>query len=702
MTARPFAHGDFKPGRQVGFVKACKSRGSEFQDARYREGDSSTGYRATFAGGTYTVAAGTHAGESGRIVSHEPGSGIFTTNGPAVSVGDYVWLRGPLVESAVPDPMPGERELGIGDFRVETSPGVSVDMRDEQIAIEVSGRDAYASIKHYLIALPSSNYRVQVRARAASGDGQLGVRLTNLGIPGGQPGNRISFACPDTALQPEWTEYTFTGATFDDERIRDHFSMLEVRVTGSGGGRVSAQLDSIELIDESIDSGFAFSQRLADTVAEAKCGVLRFYGIAGMGNLVEDITAKTAAASTWTFTDGPGGFQRHTTHAVLDDWLSLASKTGAAPWLTIGGANTPADWHSLISYLAAPADFDAASQKRSTNGRAEPWIDAFDTVYLELGNEWWNGIFAPFVIDDPGDYAALVDLVFGRVRAHPHFDAEKVRLVAGGWAINGRDWNVKLKDTAVHYDEITVAPYLAHELDGPDYPALFSDVEASYERNKTWLRNPMNLSVYELNTHTLGGAITPAQVSELAPSLAAGLAVLDQAMSCMANWRADPVNYFTYFQRSFGSGDQERVGLWGNFVLARDGTHRPRPIWQGLRLANRHVIEGDMVAVHVTGAESRNRGNVPWVKAYAFLKPGGQANVLLFNRHPTEERPVQIAIPFERVAAIEQVRLHSTALTDNNEEYERVKLVEESVDAVRRSFTLPPHSATALQFRAAE
>ncbi len=725
MVARPLAHGAFNRGHQVGFIRVAEVRGNTFKDERFQVGDRATAYRTSFRGGTFVIATGRNAGRVGGIRDHDVATGVFTssdsTDAPRLANGDYVWLQGPPVSHAVPDPMPGERELGIGDFRVETSTDAEVSFADldgsevhQAVRLHISAKDAYAAIKHYLIALPSSRNRVHVRARSETGTGQLGVRLTNLGIPSGQPGQRIFLESDDTSLGTTWKTFVFSGETLGDKRIRDGFSMIDVRVSGARVGEpVTALIDSIELVDESIESDFAFSRRLVETLAEAKCGVLRFYGIAAPGSLVSNLTAARAEQSGWTFSDGPGGFQRHPTHAVVDDWMRLCKQTGAAPWITVGGANTPDDWYELISYLAAPEHFDESADRRIEHGFAEPWTNSFDVVYLELGNEWWNGIFAPYSIQEPESYGELCNTIFERVLSHPHFDADKFRLVIGGWAVNAHDWNVRLNRTSKHHNMISVAPYLAHALDTPDFSALFADVEGSFEnggRATVAGLGETPLSVYELNTHTTGGAVSAAEVSRMAPSLGAGIAVLDQAMSAMSTWNANPINYFTYFQRSYGSGNRERLGLWGNVVLAHDGTHRPRPVWQGLRLANRYVIDGDMVELRIQGGTAWTQpenGSVPsktmlpHLKAYAFRPDESSANVLLINRHLSSPLRVRVQLPFTPAREVVRAQLAGTSIDDHNEDYERVKLVEETVSS-DAEFELPPHSATAVQFMAVE
>jgi alpha-L-arabinofuranosidase len=444
-----------------------------------------------------------------------------------------------------------------------------------------------------------------------------------------------------------------------------------------------------------------------------------------MGTLVEGLTAESPHDAPWNFLGYRSGFRFNGTGAVVDQWMLLCQETEALPWLTIGGANTPDDYYQLISYLAAPADFDDDSRRRSDHGYEKPWTEQFDTVYIEIGNEWWNPIFRPFYIWDAEKYGEMCEHIIARMKAHPHFDEDRIQIVAGGWAVNAHHWNTKLDAASEGHDIISLAPYLAYEMnefasEEMRYGTLFAGVEA-YEQGEAvgilegLAKNGKDtrLAVYEINTHITTGQIPSHVVSEIAPSVAAGVAVLDHTMAILENMKAWPINYFNLLQRRYGFGENVRVGMWGNLIRTDKGELRPRPIWEAMRLANEFLIAGDMVRVEIDGSPTWDfpgNGNVPeldnlpYIHAYAFRTNSDagtdQYNVLIINRHLSETQPVAVELPFTPRNPVKRITLTGDHLYDNNEDELKITLEEseeEGVDSGSR-FLVPPFSAVVYQF----
>ena len=395
--------------------------------------------------------------------------------------------------------------------------------------------------------------------------------------------------------------------------------------------------------------------------------------------------------------------------------MALSKVVGAHPWVTVGSVNGPAQWHDLISYLAAPAGFDAYADKRASHGRDVPWTDDFETIYLEVGNEWWNTIFQPFYVGDPKLYGELCTLIQKAVEAHPHYDAEKIQLVFGGWAINAHHWNGVVHENTPKNGMISIAPYLVHKLDAANtdeeaYGTLFAAVDqyqqAGGASTMKDLAGERRLAAYELNTHITGGSVSAERVSDITPSAAAGLAVLDQAMTLMAEMGVNPINYFTLLQRSHDG----RVGLWGSLVRDADGTLRPRPIWQGLRLANQYLIAGDMVKVDVNGGATwsqQENGSVDalsdlaTVHAFAFMAGDAgkrQVNLLLINRDLKAGQSVRVALPFVVKNRVKSVELKGVLPELNNETELEVALTESTLENFSGDTMVPPCSAVVYQF----
>ena len=789
VVANPFLHGGFAKGRQAHLIQVAGGTENTIIDGYAEPKDPDRIYMESFQGGTYYIATGTRAGESGSILEHAGGTARFTLehSGSPLAEGDVVWLRGPLVPRALPDPAHGETGIGIGDFRLVADDGVLVDFVDVLDAepagmpalpgstTEPAGMPALpgsttgparvpalagsatgparmpalpgsdagqilritfpsstarlrGGIKHYIKATPSTTYRVTLRARADSPGIKLGATLMNLGIPGGQPGAQVPMFCLQGAkLTTEWQEFAFEGDTYADPRIAGKFSGFSIVATAEPGtsGAIHAFIDDVRLEDRKLDSPTGFARPVAEALREAECGVLRFYGIASLGSLVEDLTAKDATESSWTFLSLESGYRLNTTGATVDQWMALCLETGAIPWMTIGGVNTPDDWRRLISYLAAPADFDDDARRRAAHGHREPWTKKVKTIYLEIGNEWWNPIFRPLYVWPPDRYGELCRTIIQRIRKHPHFDPNTIKLIIGGWAINAHHWNGLADAACEGHDCLSVAPYLLHELDdtGTDeakYATLFADIEAyaqgggaSTLKDLAANGKETRIAVYELNTHITGGRASARTASEICTSAAAGVAVLDQAMALMGRMKANPINYFTLLQRAFGSGDNRRLGLWGSLVREVDGTLRPRPVWHGLRLANKYLIRGDMVATRVSGSPTWDQpengsvpelADVPYLHAYAFLAPAEagqrQVNLLLINRHRTDVLDVAIALPFTPAPDVKRIALTSSSLRDSNEEFEDVTLEESTFPGFAQGaiVEIPPFSAVVYQF----
>lgn len=733
----PLLHGGFSKGRQVLVVRTRAGDAHSFGDADFDANDRDRKLARELTGGTYHVATGPRQGERGRITAHDLATGTFTTekSGPAFVDDDFVWLHGPDAPRGEPDnDDPNlERGLGIGDFRLMGDDGAEIGLvaspaggRDQAVSIQLPPEpgELGAGLKHYLRVTPDTTYRLHIRARTDLPGARITATLVNLAIETGEHRNLGFDLIHGGPLSGEWRDLTYETRTPSNPGITQSFSAIEIVFAGENKGTApaGAEIDSVWLEDLRLQSDTAFARQVVSTLKEARVGTLRFYGVYDIGVPVADITARDAGAAGWSFLALDSGYRLGQVTATVDECLGLAREAGARPWLTIGNGNTPEDWYALISYLAAPADFDADSARRAANGKTAPWTEVFDRIYLEIGNEWWNPIFYPFHVAYPGKYAEICRHIIARVRSHPYFAAEKFEIIAGGWAINAHNWNGITDAGSDGQDYVSVAPYVLNDLDDArtaqdKYGALFASVDAYLAEGGASTRKALEtngkgtrLAVYELNTHLTGGRADEAAASEICTSAAAGVAVLDQAISVMSHLGASPVNYFVLLQRAFNG----REGLWGNLVREADGGLRPRPVWHGLRLANQYFIAGDLVRTTVDGGGAWDQpvnGSVPAMQdvpnlhAYACLARDGatgkrKANVLLINRAVKLPVRAEVALPFSPAAEARSVTLVGNTPSQNNESDELVSLHESTVHwpAAGGMVLLPPCSATVLQF----
>jgi len=713
-------HGDFPKGQQVTLIRNQTPHPNIISDRYARPDKPLRAPYVSFEGGTYYIGSGPRAGETGKIIRHKSGSAEFTLEhtGVPIEMDDLIWLKGLQAAMALPVSPLKENEVGIGGFRsLSTSTAelkwLENPARPDDQIMEIrfgrTGSNRSGGLKHYFYATPSTEYVARVRARSDSEHARLGVSITNLGIPHGQVGDSIQLR-PDASneLTSDWKVYTFRGKSMANKDITERFSAFKFTV-GMGDDEVvnrTAQIDWVELEDGGRHSETGFNAKLLPILEEARPGVIRFYQLASSGATVDSITARSSMSSSWKYISNGKRYGMHPTHAVLDNCFSLTKQIGAAPWVVVGGANDPNDWYQLISYLSAPAEYDDYSRKRASHGYTAPWMESFDTIYLEIGNEWWNTIFRPFHIWNGDNYGEFCNTIIEKIRSHPHFDEDRIKIVVGGWAANAREWNAKLDKTVKNHDFISIAPYLANRLDQFEtqedkYGSLFSDVEGYAVRSGQGLLNQLkktkkgtSIAVYELNTHLTKGKAPASVASEICTSVGAGIAVLDMAMALTQEMNASPVAYFTLLKRGEKNKDGIRLGLWGNLIREADGDFRARPIWEGLKLANNHLIQGDMVKIdidnnltweHVENGSVPAMKKVPAIHVYGFrsISPTTkkrQLNVLVINRSLTEEIPVDLKLPFSVDREVITHILTGVQPSDNNETSEKIKIKDSNIE----------------------
>jgi hypothetical protein len=159
---------------------------------------------------------------------------------------------------------------------------------------------------------------------------------------------------------------------------------------------------------------------------------------------------------------GPAGttntYNGYVSGDTLGQTLAIMDRIGTRPWIQVEFHMNPEEWLGLVEFLAAPfnpAAGDTSETKpwaarRAAQGRTAPWTDAFDRIYFELGNETWNGLFAPWTFESMPDhgsgrmldrgtvYGLFQEWVIDTLKSSPYWAAagfdNKVEFVIGGWA----------------------------------------------------------------------------------------------------------------------------------------------------------------------------------------------------------------------------------------------------------------------------
>ncbi|MEL6645078.1 MAG: carbohydrate binding domain-containing protein [Pseudomonadota bacterium] len=353
--------------------------------------------------------------------------------------------------------------------------------------------------------------------------------------------------------------------------------------------------------------------------------------------------------------------------------LAAIDSVDMDPWLQIEPHLSVEEWIGLVEYLAAP--FDPAvhsaeerpwAAKRHAQGREEPWVDAFDTIYFEVGNETWNGLFRPWVFDKMRDagtgrelsrgtvYGLYQEYVLVALQQSPHWDAlsEKLVPVLGGHARS--DFGFDAARVSPNSPIVGHAGYIGgwDEGEGPVRPTPlgFTSVlmqvaqgasrgtreHADKTRDVARARGtPLDFATYEAGPgYALDGLnrrrVTPEQAAlqeEAMKSVAAGAATLDGFLDRAAGGMVLQ-NFFTY-----GTGPR-----WTSHSAWHAGG-QPHPSWDALSVFNMHATGAmlavdvrDMVTVDLPEVENRPAvSDAPAIGVYA-TRQGDRLSVIVISR----------------------------------------------------------------------
>lgn len=175
-------------------------------------------------------------------------------------------------------------------------------------------------------------------------------------------------------LTTSWAEYT-TDVTVSAPRA-DGLGYVELYIDFDGAGAVDVDLAGLVVYrTSSIAGGFStqMKSRLLPGMMVRDHGLIK---ISNTGYFLSDLIAPYGAMYKGT---------------TLHGFLTACADAGVNPWLQVEWILSPTEWTQLMDYLAAPVSSGAAMATiRASHGRTEPWVDAFDEILFEFGNEAWN------------------------------------------------------------------------------------------------------------------------------------------------------------------------------------------------------------------------------------------------------------------------------------------------------------------------
>jgi hypothetical protein len=528
-------------------------------------------------------------------------------------------------------------------------------------------------------------------------------------------------------LGAEWREVRFTFAGGPPDRRHPD---LEIGLTAAG----TLWLDNFAVTERTaVAAPFSLYPEMQAAVRAFRPGFLRIWPLqSGIGSVppLEDLV-RGYFGQPWLV---DGGRLRAFAMADLHDMLQLCLDTGALPWIVVSTFYPPESWTALLEYLAGPAD-SPFGRLRAARGRSEPWMTAFGRVWLEAGNEVWNGLFQPQdFARRPEDYARYADLMFRTARQAPHFDPARFQFIANGFissltgftetvARTGRQadfvdvanyiggWEAGATDTAASGDIAFQSRLLYGATTGRD---LVREVVAVLQRVNAGRPRPLGGAVYEGGPgYSLPGAKVPIDWDEqnLGKSLASAIGTLDQYF----NYTAAGIDLIGHF--NFGRGH-----YWNTHAEDRTAW-RPHAVTLACQLRNEYG-RGDLLRVETLRTptidlpvreilQKRNdgslrrtqdaaRASVPLVGCHAF-RDGAQFAVFMLSRTLAGDTTVALDLPWRIAGPVTLARLAGDSPRAHNTHETQVRIVAEersSLDFQR--IVLPPHTVLVVTGRIRE
>ena len=536
--------------------------------------------------------------------------------------------------------------------------------------------------QHWYPVLDTVPYTVEVWLRSDHATARPNVRFLILG-----PYGRNAFRPQVLNVTPTWQRFTLT---FTPPHVLETGNVGRMLIEFVGPGRFD--IDNLRIFRTDTPFGALEADERA-RLARSGMGMLRTHGLIKTGINTYDLANLLKPVGT-----APAIF------STLPQILTIAEQAGVDPWLQIEPHFSPEEWLGLIEFLAAPFDplRDDPAKKpwaalRHAQGRTAPWVEAFDTIFFELGNETWNRLFRPWTFErmpdaasgrllPPGTvYGLFMEHVIDILQSSPYWaDSgldQRMRFVLGGFQGNG-GFTFDAARASPRSDYITIAAYNGgwDEGEGPprQTPSSYASVlnqapqtlqprmEALAEEARAIGRargKPLLTGTYEAGPgYAMNGLnnarVTPEQAAAqeaVMKSQAAGVATLDNFLT-QAAAGFSVMNFFT-----FGEGER-----WRSHAPWHKGGH-DYPSWALLALFNR-VGLGDMLAVQTRSVPRRDLPPVarrpavsgaPQVAAYA-TRSGDRLTVVLLSRrvpgYPEPDSdgftPVRVDLPIRSAARL--------------------------------------------------
>lgn len=691
-------------------------------------------------GATFTVLTGEDKGATGRIVNIETKLVDIYGNG--------TWRHQPffIFETPIPLAVEGVRDIGllVEDFTRTThgymgetggfwkTAGATISTNESapgSFGVACARLDGF---QNATIRLPTFHQRVgdvngpwhlRFWARRESGAPSLTVG-THTG----------SYVTPtNIVLSDVWQQYdielTASGIPTPPYPQSDTHMSFQLRSSGSG----VVLLDDVEFWQGGQTNGTAFTDEAVNALRRLNPGIIRFLRMGG-STVYNAIVPKLRQYGTAfgldvrpdVYAGSEGNFRKDTIN--IHEQAVLAMKLGANPWFCLPGAIHPEEVAFFVEYLGGDAS-TPGGQLRTELGQEQPWSEIFDRIYIEIGNEAWNGHW-PYMLAgfNYGDYWQDLFMVG---KASPAYTPNMLFQAAG------QNWDTfmanRILTNTPAADGYAIAPYMIHGVSTNDllatdelthqwflsYP-LYRIFENGMPQQYAVSQNHgVEYTIYEYNYHMTDGLSTGPDDeatrdlrNAFLTSAAKGVSVGNSMLAMMRHYGIRAQNFFSLTQFEY-----QNTRLFGAAISFREDMERYRPSFLAMELINKamqnNMIEtihsGDDPSYHITGnfgGSSHSTHTYKELYSYAF-QDDDQFGLVIANYNLQTSRTVQIYFPMHVVLNQAEVHvLQSSAYTDHNEPDNATPAVT-LVSDIQYDFTsgvtleIPPSSIVAYTWQSA-
>ncbi len=518
---------------------------------------------------------------------------------------------------------------------------------------------------------PTRKYRFTVWMK------QTGIAAGIVNLKTSQTGVNHNFVVDGT-----WKEYTFD--TIGLKALPDGYPVDDLGLTFDGKGIL--WIDNFTLHDTQYPL-YSLFPSIDKELAAFKPHCIRFWSgqtNTDFGTNIGDWTdIELQSARLWSANNGPGCGAS----LKLPTALPICEKHGIQPYLICSPSFSESDFLGLMEYLGG-ASSTTYGAKRTAQGHAAPYTNSFKKIYIEFGNETWNGLFAPWTFDFNGErYGKFAQHFYNVIKSSPYYDANKFELVVGGFLLQADQYSYgnSAKKFMPDGQHVVFANYIGgfDGLNIPKSPTFADSIQqtAFYARwiTRHVMENQLkgldemkalgyknfNLGIYEAGPgYALPDPSKPfdLKAEAIGKSLACGVANLDAFL--YQSEKGFQLQNLFLFAKGYN---------WSSHTSDANG-YRPHNHFLALQMRNRFV-KGEMITTSVTNSPTTYMplidsdgdgqfsgfygeapaGELENIASYSF-KDGKNYSIFVLNRNITNDAPVTINLP--KGATADSVKLY--------------------------------------------